>query len=269
MRRYFLVLILFLLPLSGNAESINLNIGPGVSSSQANAVIEGMDASIAYFQTAFGYRFEGPANAYLSSDPAYLARAMVRERRIPDYLAQATQDWTNARESEAAYRHLLMRSNASAFTNGAQALPPMLSHEVFHLLQYERVGSKSRNCCDQEQVSVVGPTWLMEGAATYAAFRFMADVHGRNLRLALGRSEAIAKRMNGSLKNLETGNGFYAVTGSYDIGAFATHLLIQRSGPESILAFYGKLKRTRNWKRAFNEVFGLSVAEFYAQFDAL
>jgi len=33
---------------------------------------------------------------------------MVRERRISNWLAEATREWTNNRENEAAYGHLLM-----------------------------------------------------------------------------------------------------------------------------------------------------------------
>ena len=268
-RRFALVAAFFIAPIHLSAQTFEVHVGPGVSDAQENTVRNGLSDSFQYFGRAFGYQFKGPANAYVSSDPTFLATAMVRERRISNWLAEATREWTNNRENEAAYQHLLMRSSGSAFRNGRSDVQRMLAHEAFHLIQYELVGAKSRSCCDQERVSVVGPTWLMEGAAEYAMFRHQADVHGQNLSRMLSRSRAIAQQYRNSLANLEVGNQFYAVRDSYSIGAFATHMLLEIAGQSSVPQFYLALRRSGNWKRAFESAFGLSVEEFYLRFDEI
>jgi hypothetical protein len=258
---------LLIAPIHLSAQAFEVHVGPGVTESQENTVINGLGDSFQYFENAFGYRFQGPANAYVSSDPTFLATAMVRERRISNWLAEATREWTNNRENEAAYGHLLMRSSGSAFRNGKSDVQRMLAHEAFHLIQYELVGAKSKSCCDQERVSMVGPTWLMEGSAEYAMFRQQSAVHGQNLSRMLNRSKAAAQQYQGSLASLEVGNQFYAVGNSYSIGAFATHMLVEIAGPSSIPQFYLALRRSNDWKRAFEGAFGLRVEEFYLRFD--
>lgn len=267
--RIAFVIALLVAPVHLSAQAFEVHSGPGVTGSQQDTVTNGLTESFRYFERAFGYQFNGPANVYMSSDPRFLATAMVRERKISNWLAEATRAWTSNRENEAAFQHLLMRTSGSAFRNGTRDVQRMLAHEAFHLIQYELVGAKSRSCCDQERVSVVGPTWLMEGAAEYAMYRYESDVHGRNLRSMLNRSEASAQQYRGSLATLETGDAFYAAGNAYDIGAFATHMLVEIAGPSSVPQFYLALRRSGNWKRAFESAFGLSVDAFYARFDEI
>jgi hypothetical protein len=145
----------------------------------------------------------------------------------------------------------------------------MLAHEAFHLIQYELVGAKSRSCCNQERVSIVGPTWLTEGSAEYAMYRHQSDVHGQNLRGMLNRSQTTVQQYQGSLATLEVGNEFYSIRNSYSIGAFATHMLVEIAGPSSVPQFYLALRRSSDWKRAFESAFGLSVDEFYLRFNEI
>lgn len=264
-----LVTALLIAPIHSSAQAFEVQIGPGVTESQEDTVKNGLSNSFQYFGRAFGYQFNGPANVYVSSDPKFLATAMVRERQISNWLAEAIREWTNNRENEAAYQHLLMRSSGSAFRNGRSDVQRMLAHEAFHLIQYELVGSKSRSCCNQERVSIVGPTWLMEGSAEYAMYRHQSDVHGQNLRSMLNRSQATVQQYQGSLATLEVGNEFYPIRNSYSIGAFAIHMLVEIAGPSSVPQFYLAFRRSSDWKRAFESSFGLSIDEFYLRFDEI
>ena len=109
----------------------------------------------------------------------------------------------------------------------------------------------------------------MEGSAEFAMYRYQSDVHGQNLRSMLNRSKATVQQYQGSLATLEIGNEFYSNRDSYNIGAFATHMLVEIAEPSSVPQFYLALRRSSDWKRAFESAFGLTVDEFYLRFDEI
>lgn len=266
-----ILLCLFYAPV--DATTINLNSGSDVPKQTTQALEEGFASVLELNEQLFGYRLIGPVNAYASSDPEFIAKAKMKERSIPkSYLSQQILAWTNERNHEAGYRFLLMKTNSQAFRGGAKPqkgpLHQMLSHEVFHLIQYELVGSKARKCCNQNKVSVVGPTWLMEGSADYAMWLYSNAKFQMPMRRAVDEMRRKSAEYKDSLSALETGNTFYQTQNAYFVGGYATHLLVKKGGPKNIISFYTSLRRTNSWKESFSAAFGLSVEDFYKEFDA-
>ena len=255
-----------------NAQAISLATGEDVHPKTREAIEDSFGDIIDFYAKTFGYRLKGPARAYASAQPEFIGRAFVRERPGAS-LSHATKLWTNEREAETGYQHFFMKTNTGAFQGRARPkkgpLRYMLSHEVFHLIQYELVGSKAARCCNQDRVPVVGPTWLHEGAADYAMHVYASKRLGNGLSGAMSRLRRSARQFEGSLADIEYGAKFYPTPKAYDIGAYATHLLVERAGPGSVLQFYANLRRTNNWKAAFASAFGLSVEEFYSEFQSI
>jgi hypothetical protein len=123
----------------------------------------------------------------------------------------------------------------------------------------------------------VGPVWMAEGGAEYA------DVHGGVRELEFmhryGRSEARDQAF--ALSDLESwpnNSGFGAPFGRapYNLGHFATDLLVSRSGKAAVLAYWqtlgANLRRGTGgdaaWRTAFESTFGIPVAQFYTEFEA-
>lgn len=123
----------------------------------------------------------------------------------------------------------------------------------------------------------VGPVWMGEGGAEYA------DVHGgvrdSEFMHRYGRNEA--RDQGYALSELEAwpnNNGFGAPFGRapYNLGHFATDLLASPSGRASILAYWQELGNNLRrgmsedaaWRAAFQSTFGVSVSQFYVEFEA-
>jgi hypothetical protein len=77
---------LLIAPLHLSAEAFEVYVDPRGTESPEDIIKNGLSDSFQYFGRASGYEFKDPANAYVSSDPTFLATAMVRERRISNWL---------------------------------------------------------------------------------------------------------------------------------------------------------------------------------------
>lgn len=123
-----------------------------------------------------------------------------------------------------------------------------LAHEYFHIVQHELAG----------QIRERVPGWLLEGTAMWAEDivydRTQADFY--------------------SIQSVTNALNLAAYSGRYDyhhyLGQAATALLIERSGDHSIVDIWRNLGeldvRAQPWQLAFAETFGISFADFTADF---
>ncbi len=122
----------------------------------------------------------------------------------------------------------------------------------------------------------IGPVWMIEGGAEYATVHGVRSIEAHHQFL---RDEA--RSLNFTLAELETygsNDGFTHPFGRapYCLGHFATDLLVSRRGRSAILEYWrtlgSNLARGINsdaaWRAAFQSVFGISVVDFYADFEA-
>ena len=129
----------------------------------------------------------------------------------------------------------------------------------------------------------MGPVWFVEGAAEY-----MAQTTGEALRRA-GRLPTDPRfpgdpwrardRMEQKLRSglalraehpgLALGEVDYGPDGqiAYDLGAWAIAWLCHRAGPDVLIERFYPAVEALGWEAAFGEVFGLTPAAFYAEFD--
>jgi hypothetical protein len=233
---------------------------PALSNQQETELQALLEEVLARFESRLGYQFEPSTVMVFSADPAFLARDQTR-RTGGSYSRklQAFQSWINA---EAGYRRIHVNLGGETWQR-RQDRRPLLTHELFHILQHELVGSRSRNCCQPDRVSSVGPTWLHEGSADY----FERVVTGRDMKGYLQHARQQVRNLGGrQLDLLETRNGMNAVENSYAIGAYAVSQLVERAGISSVFSFYQGLGRGQRWDRAFESAFGQTPSDFYADF---
>ena len=137
-----------------------------------------------------------------------------------------------------------------------------LTHEYFHNLQSElRDG--------------YAPTWLVEGTAEWAETEHRVidgSATWHDVR-KVTQSIMITAGPSPTLPSTELGNGVW----QYTLGWLATDLLTADIEPDSWIEFWRRMTSTEigphgrwasslDWRTAFEEVFGMPVADFYVRF---
>lgn len=141
-----------------------------------------------------------------------------------------------------------------------------LLHEYIHALQYQLVGD----------ATAWYPNWLLEGTAEW----FEADLSTDD-RNGYPLSRVLINALNQAaqgppLEEIESSNS----TWQYSFGLVAADLLIDRVGENGVLDFYRALAPGRagpDWRwetqptvrSAFQAAFGLTLDQFYEEFEAL
>jgi hypothetical protein len=143
-------------------------------------------------------------------------------------------------------------------------------HEYFHTVQFFRSGYKRAQGGDS-------PRWLFEGTAVYVQFR-TAEALGYNPppanvspTYAVNRMRKVTnvKRANyGPLSAFESPGTAAEGGGAHDLGYVAADFMATRFGTEGLMNQYWVALAKSDWKAAFLSTFGLSVEDFYAEFEA-
>ena len=141
-----------------------------------------------------------------------------------------------------------------------------LLHEYIHALQYQLVGD----------ATAWYPNWLLEGTAEwFEADLSTVDRNGYPLsRVLINALNQAAK--GPPLEEIESSNS----TWQYSFGLVAVDLLVDRVGESGVLNFYRALAPGRagpdgRWetrptvRSAFQAAFGLTLDQFYEEFEAL
>ena len=126
------------------------------------------------------------------------------------------------------------------------ARPWCAAHEYFHALQYALAEGRPS-----------GPTWLVEGSATYAEEVYDGGLEFRR-RIAPAGASHVA-----SIRNPEFADSRL----KYHLGFIAADWLVSRAGEASLLDYYRLLPSSNGWDEAFETAFGLSIEDFYDAFE--
>ena len=113
-----------------------------------------------------------------------------------------------------------------------------------------------------------GPLWLESALYVYAWSRY-ADSRGESLELERTRRQLRATSGWTDLARLETREAFRAnYTIASELAWLAVDWLVQRAGDRSYIEYATQRGRTPLWEDAFENIFGLRPAAFYAEFAA-
>ena len=133
-------------------------------------------------------------------------------------------------------------------------------HEYFHTVQSRLSAGRSGAV----------PLWLREGTARYVEYGVAGD-HGY---LDYGRRRASEVRGSRALESLQAyeeqgGPTFRGESGgAYVVGFLASEYLESLKGRQAVQRdFWTALRTSADWRAAFTTVFGVSVDQFYADFE--
>ena len=146
----------------------------------------------------------------------------------------------------------------------------LTAHEYFHVIQYHGLSRAEAGVGSHDVVYKTGPAWLLEGSAIYVQKMTIAHegltAYGASRLHEMARSRETAT----PLRSTETYNGLKAADGvGYSLGFMAADFLVDNFGdlPE-LVSFYDVIGPGTTWQDAFHSTFGISIDEFYAEFEA-
>ena len=158
---------------------------------------------------------------------------------------------------------------ASSWRASAGEVQKIVAHELFHALQYQTDHLNNAGSTPFDQVRPTGPVWLDEGIPEMIAYRVADDRLLLSYSVVLSNEMAIAKRIGAPLSQLErlsqTG-----IANVYSLFALSADHLIKTApaGLAAVAGYYRALGAGAPWPDAFKQAFGMSVADYYADFAA-
>lgn len=144
-----------------------------------------------------------------------------------------------------------------------------MAHEYAHMLHQHAAG----DITFADGMWSTGPAWLSEGAADLAAMAVAVE-HGREIETSIVRRNlAHARNAAPSLSEMERSDDFQDADpngdGDYAKGFLGAHQLASLADADAVLVDYWSERADGgSWEDDFEDVFGTSIAEFYADFDA-
>lgn len=161
--------------------------------------------------------------------------------------------------------------------------PWTIAHKLFHLLQMQLARVEESV---YDRMAVV-PIWLTEGAAGYYGLQYASSLGEATFEgSSLGEAnfeEAIRWIGDGvedpsALRSLETRQGIGVYSGSEDVVFAAIDFLISNFGELAIVEFHENLSPVGelrivplsglDGREVFEETFGMSLEDFYGEFEA-
>ena len=239
---------------------------PGGASQALQArVREDLEAVLSYYRDQYGIQANPNFTVYVAENVDALIQAYKDDGVEVDDAYEAAQRarWNSA--GGWAGRWIVVKQSSwldDLSTSEIAWARYFVTHEYFHILQRHLSGSGGR-----------AATWLVEGTARW----------GENEHLVLDgqqtweeQREWIQSGITNSaptLRSTEHPN----TTWQYALGWLATDLLTADAGTDSWVEFWRHLDSTEigphgrwtsspDWRTAFQEVFGMPVADFYVRF---
>jgi hypothetical protein len=190
-----------------------------------------------------------PATLWVSGDDEYLAAAFHEAR--PDLTRKQARDATAGMVGMATMDHVFVHLPRTRATGGSG----FMAHEYVHVVQYTWMGVVAPE---------ILPVWLAEGQANLyghvLAYTASVTVDPRSYYYDVGNQREY------KLADFERRSATRASNGEYSLGGVAVEYLINRFGEDKLVQYWSTY-RGGEWKPAFEQVFGVSVASFYADFE--
>ena len=107
----------------------------------------------------------------------------------------------------------------------------------------------------------------MPGAARYFTWQTLRPAGPESCDTVRPSYAGTSVRSDALLSDLETREGYNAVKGTSQLVFLAVELLADQAGPEAVISYYASLRPGTTWQEAFQDAFGMTVAEFYELFE--
>ena len=141
----------------------------------------------------------------------------------------------------------------------------ILIHENIHTAFQRDINGLYTNPSLIPGRSVFGPAWFTEGMASYFGALITSRNGGETDFLCRGDCELT---INGvPVEEIPLASAEDVGTCEYACGAFAIELLASIVGQRHIVDFYTLQRLDRTWQETFEDVYGISVPDFYALYE--
>lgn len=144
-----------------------------------------------------------------------------------------------------------------------------LAHEYTHAIQ-SYLRSHDQSGQPRVYTGPEIPVWITEGMANHWSGVYHASTGARPLPAYFaGTIVPEARRTSAALQSFEIPDNFTSGdrSANYSLSYLAIEYLIDLTNEESLFTYYRKLFSEDDWRIAFQEVFGLDVAQFYSMFE--
>lgn len=252
-----------------------LHFGPDVSIAVARDTVAGLKQATSYFDVVAAYRLKYPPAIYISADADWMTAGYAAETYLPaDQVADRKAQFAACRGGEANFGMMFMCTESKVFSEDSYGAGHTaqrayaLAHEWFHVMQNDAVGAAPSGCCNEaQQLSRMGPTWLIEGAAEYMAMRLLADSKRMDWQKEMQNQAEHAARADVGANKLETRSDFYSNPNGAAVGVAAVRELLGSIGAEALPRYWQALGAGVAWQAAFGHAFGVGPDEFYSAKD--
>lgn len=148
----------------------------------------------------------------------------------------------------------------------------LYAHELHHVLHGQIYPEAWRaTMVPRDEVWSSGPVWLLEGAATWVGERAAIDQGLVSLETRRAEWEEWSRTIDRPLDELESLVEEERAGFSYWYYALAIDelLALAPNGPASLTDYYEATADGVAWETAFEQAFGISVPDFYAEFERI
>lgn len=238
----------------------------------------------AFFAENFGQNIENPIALIGTSDPSllneHLSKALKemgrRQRLSPVDVGKLCDEKPIGAAANRSYTVMCWLKPKAYdrrwLASIEQRLPPILTHEFTHQLQYHLANDDPPQRINGTKELLLGPNWMVEGTAEVFERIYSVKVQGKDA--ANTADQALFNMQAGALRSRLTltqliDAGSTKGRGGYGTARFAAFVLAQRNGTEGLLEYFAVLGQTKDRNVAFEKVFGLSFDKFEADFERI
>lgn len=256
----------------GKVAAVEIHGDTGALAGRSEALVRAVQDSISRV-------FESPPietiTYYVSADAAWLTDKYVAANRLGASARPGKLESFGACDpiAEFAYRSVYICAGHPRWASSPGFQFLVFAHEFFHALSGDlarKLGERA--CCyDLSRMGPLGPEWLKEGGAQYAAFAATEALGGVVLDEVMGKIAVDLAGVNLDLEGRNSRDGYNRLgrDKSELVGMLATHLLTERAGRKALPDYYRYLGYGVGHEEAFKSAFGLSIAEFQPMLDAV
>jgi hypothetical protein len=217
--------------------------------------------------SAYGISPRETITFFVSDDAGWLSDNYLRVNGLPNAARRGKMESFGHCDpiAEFAYQSVFVCAAAAAWNRGEMLRQMVLGHEYFHALSGDLAADLGRKACcyDLSRMGPLGPEWLKEGGAQYAAVVSTAELGSTNLELDIRRTTSELRGIDLDLAARNSRQGYNRLGShqSEQVGIVASHILAQRTGRQSITNYYRYLGYGRGHEEAFISAFGLEMDE--------
>ncbi|MCZ2122014.1 MAG: hypothetical protein LC108_07100 [Anaerolineales bacterium] len=179
------------------------------------------------------------------------------------------EDWkANGGSNTLAEDKVIIGSSYPAWKDDANRCFKVanVTHEIFHIVQSKLL----QHPLFRPELDY-GPEWIKEGSAQVMAYKFADGINqcdAQKLGFDYWRTDASV----GDTLLSDLG-GFDAIGKPkfWSVAPWAVDYLIQSNshGEKSVIQYYSEIGNGKTWQAAFQSSFGMTIEEYYAEFDAI